>query len=277
MRRRLDVELVRRGLARSRSEAVAAIKAGLVTVGGAPADNPARMVDDAHAVHVSGPAIPYVSRGGLKLAAALDAFAIEPTGLRWLDAGASTGGFTDCLLQRGAQQVVAVDVGHGQLAWSIRSHPLVRVLERTNVRTLTPEMIDGPAQGCVGDLSFISLRSVVPALLACTESDGDIVLLIKPQFEAGPQRIGKGGIVRDAEVRADVVVEVVQDVADLGLGIVGLIPSPISGADGNREFLAHGRAIGRITHPTVPLIDVRSLVIGDAVLTNESATGQNGS
>ena len=271
MRRRLDAELVRRGLARSRSDAVAVIKSGLVTVGGAPADNPARMVDDAVAVHVAGPAIPYVSRGGLKLAAALDAFAIHTRGLRWLDAGASTGGFTDCLLQRGAAQVVAVDVGHGQLAWSIRSHPQVQVFERTNVRTLTPDAIGGPAQGCVGDLSFISLRSVVPALLECTNPDGDVVLLIKPQFEAGPQRIGKGGIVRDPDVRADVVCEVVTALGDLGLLVCGLVPSPISGADGNREFLAHGRRAGAI----LSLDTVRSTVLDDAAET-PGENGKNG-
>ena len=271
MRRRLDAELVRRGLSRSRADAVASIKAGLVTVGGAPTDNPARLVDDAVAVHIDGPAIPFVSRGGLKLAAALDAFEIDPSGLRWLDAGASTGGFTDCLLQRHAREVVAVDVGHGQLAWSIRSDPRVIVFEHMNVRHLTAEAIDGIVDGCVADLSFISLRAVAPALIACTERDGPMALLIKPQFEAGPQRLGKGGIVRDVAVRAEIVGEVVDALHGLGTCVVGLIPSPISGADGNREFVAHCRSTG------VPLsIDhARRIVSDDAITTLAVDTGQN--
>ena len=242
MRRRLDAELVRRGLVSSRSAAVEAVRAGLVTVGGAPADNPARLVDDATAVHVQHGARRFVSRGGTKLEHALDAFAVDVDGLRWLDAGASTGGFTDCLLQRGAREVIAVDVGHGQLAWSLRTDPRVSVLERTNVRALTADAIGGVADGCVVDLSFISLRVVAPALLACTAPGGPLVMLLKPQFEAGRARVGKGGVIRDAAVHRAVVGEVVEALAAVGLGVVGLIASPILGADGNREFLALGRS-----------------------------------
>ena len=221
-------------------------------------------------MHVHGAAIPYVSRGGLKLACALDAFHIDPAGLRWLDAGASTGGFSDCLLQRGAREVVAVDVGHGQLAWSIRNDDRVVVLERTNVRTLTPDMIGGMVDGCVADLSFISLRSVVPALLNCTAVGGDFALLIKPQFEAGPKRIGKGGIVRDAQVRSEVVAEVVEALEHLGLSIIGLVPSPISGADGNREFVAHGRRSG----VSLGLATVRAVVLDDAAISDSGDTNE---
>lgn len=242
MRRRLDAELVRRGLAPSRGAAVEAVRAGLVTVGGAPADNPARLVDDATAVHVLGPARRYVSRGGEKLAHALDVFAIDPSGRRWLDAGASTGGFTDCLLQRGAREVVAVDVGHGQLAWSLRTDERVVVLERTNVRDLEASTIGGRVDGCVADLSFISLAVVAPALVRCVDPGGDFVLLVKPQFEAGRDRVGKGGVVRDPQVHAAVCCEVVADLAGAGLGVVGFVASPLLGADGNREFLAHARA-----------------------------------
>ncbi len=238
MRRRLDAELVRRGLARSRTDAVAAIREGRVTVAGAPAGNPARLVDDAFAVHVGEPAARFVSRGGLKLDHALQVFAIDVAAQRWLDAGASTGGFTDCLLQRAVDHVVAVDVGHGQLAWSIRNDERVTVIERQNVRSLTATMIDGLVDGCCADLSFISLITVAPALARCVVPGAPLVLLIKPQFEAGRNRLGKGGVIRDIHIRSDVVAEVVSGLAEVGLGVVGLVPSPISGADGNREFLA---------------------------------------
>ena len=245
VRRRLDAELVRRGLARSRADAVDAVQQGRITVAGAPADNPARQVSDADPIERAGEPSPYVSRGGLKLAAALDAFALDPTGGTWLDAARSTGGFTDCLLQRGAACVHAVDVGHGQLAWSLQSDPRVVVHDRNNVRNLEPDDIGGPVDGCVADLSFISLRTVAPALVRCTSAAGDFVLLVKPQFEAGRSRVGKGGVIRDPSVHAAVLVEVAGALADHGLVTVAAIASPIHGADGNREFLYHGRRTGR--------------------------------
>ncbi|HEY3830787.1 MAG TPA: TlyA family RNA methyltransferase [Acidimicrobiia bacterium] len=259
MRRRLDAELVRRGLARSRADAVEAVQQGRVTVGGAPADNPARQVSDADPIERAGEPSPYVSRGGLKLAAALDAFAVEVSGGTWLDAGASTGGFTDCLLQRGAACVHAVDVGHGQLAWSLQRDPRVVVHDRTNVRNLEPDDIGGPVDGCVADLSFISLRTVAPALVRCTRQDGDFVLLVKPQFEAGRSRVGKGGVIRDRTVHAAVLLEVAGALAEQGLVTVAAVASPIHGADGNREFLFHARGTG----PQLAVAALEALAAGD--------------
>jgi 23S rRNA (cytidine1920-2'-O)/16S rRNA (cytidine1409-2'-O)-methyltransferase len=247
-RNRLDVELVRRGLARSRDHAAEVVAAGLVRVRGVPARKPASLVDPADAIQVSqaqvGPA--YVSRGGGKLAGALAEFGpdgLVVSGRRCLDAGASTGGFTDVLLRAGAAEVVAVDVGYGQLAWSLRTDPRVRVYERTNVRTLTPELIGGAVSLTVADLSFISLRLVLPALAGCTEPDGDLVVMVKPQFEAGRERLGPGGVVRDPLVRADTVLGVADAGAGLGLGVAGLVASPLPGPAGNVEFflwLRHG-------------------------------------
>ncbi len=248
MRRRLDAELVRRGLAHSRADATEAVRTGRVTVGGAPADNPARLVSDADAIVRAGPPRQYVSRGGAKLAGALDHFGIDPTGLVWLDAGASTGGFTDCLLQRGATTVHAVDVGHGQLAWPLQTDARVVVHDRTNVRYLTPEILGGLVDGCVADLSFISLRTVAPALLHCTTADADFVLLVKPQFEAGRARVGKGGVIRDPAVHAAVLVEVATELGAVGLVTEAAVASSILGADGNREFLFHARQGARPIH-----------------------------
>ena len=241
MRRRLDTELVRRGLAPSRARAVEAITSGRVTVGGAPAASPARQVDPAEPIVLAPEPEPYVSRGGHKLAAALDAFGVEVSGKRVLDAGSSTGGFTDCLLQRGASVVFAVDVGRGQLDWSLRNDPRVVVMERTNVRDITAADLGGPVDVCTADLAFISLRTVAPALLAATADGADLVLLVKPQFEAGRERVGKGGIVRDAQVHRDVLAEVFGGLDRAGLGVVAVIASPLRGADGNVEFLAHAR------------------------------------
>jgi 23S rRNA (cytidine1920-2'-O)/16S rRNA (cytidine1409-2'-O)-methyltransferase len=267
VRRRLDRELVRRGLARSRADALAAVADGRVVVHGSIASNPARLVGDDEPVHVTGPAPRYVSRGGVKLEAALDRFAIDPADQRWLDAGASTGGFTDCLLQRGAREVVAVDVGHGQLAWSLRADPRVQVLEQRNVRTLDAATIGGPVDATCADLSFISLRTVAPALLACTVADGTFVLLVKPQFEAGRARVGKGGVIRDPGVHEAVLAEVVAGLLDAGLGVVDLMASPITGADGNREFLGHARA------GAPPVTDDR---IAAVARTTAPVPGQNG-
>ena len=223
MRRRLDAELVRRGLLASRSQAVDAITAGRVLVAGSRADAPARLVDPAESIALTGTAPRFVSRGGEKLAAALDAFAVAPEGSRALDAGASTGGFTDCLLQYGAAQVVAVDVGRGQLAWSIRNDPRVIVMERTNVRELDAEAIGGAVDLVVADLSFISLLTVAPALAACAAPAAAFVLLVKPQFEAGKARVGKGGIVRDPEVHRAVLREVRDGLAAQGIAVVDVV------------------------------------------------------
>ena len=240
---------MRRGLADSRQEAQAAIAAGSVLVAGAPADKPARLVAPDEPLVVLGPPSPYVSRGGLKLEAALSRFAVPSAGRTALDAGASTGGFTDCLLQRGATHVYAVDVGHGQLDPSLRDDPRVTVLERTNVRTLTAEELHAadpafePCPLVVADLSFISLRSVVPALTGPVAADGaDLVLLVKPQFEAGRAAVSRGkGIVRDPALWREALEGVTSALLTAGTGIMGAMPSPLTGAAGNVEFLLHAR------------------------------------
>jgi len=240
-RNRLDTELVRRGLARSREHAAALVAAGRVEVRGTVAMKPAAMVDPADPVRVreNAAGADYVSRGGGKLGPALAAFGargLRVAGRRCLDAGASTGGFTDVLLRSGASAVVAVDVGYGQLAWTLRNDSRVTVLERTNVRTLTPEAVGGPVDLTVADLSFISLRLVLPALAACTTLDGDLVPMVKPQFEVGRERVGAGGVVRDPDLRAGVVLDVARAAAQLGLGVAGVVPSPLPGPSGNVEF-----------------------------------------
>ncbi len=240
-RTRLDTELVRRGLARSREQAAELVEAGRVRVRGTTARKPAAMVDPADPVLVTGPEPlhDYVSRGGHKLAGALRAFApdgLTVAGRRVLDAGASTGGFTDVLLRAGAAEVVAVDVGYGQLAWALRTDPRVRVLERTNVRTLAPEVIGGLVALTVADLSFISLRLVLPALASCTEQDGDLVLMVKPQFEVGREGVGAGGVVRDPGLRTGAVLGVAGTAAGLGLGVAGVAASELKGPSGNMEF-----------------------------------------
>ncbi|MEU7620033.1 TlyA family RNA methyltransferase [Micromonospora rifamycinica] len=240
-RTRLDAEIVRRGLARSREQAAALIEAGRVQLRGVPARKAAAMVDPADPLLVTGadPIDEYVSRGGHKLAGALAAFApagLPVAGRRCLDAGASTGGFTDVLLRAGAAEVVAVDVGYGQLAWSLRTDERVRVLDRTNVRTLTAEAIGGPVDLTVADLSFISLRLVLPALAGCTRTDGDLALMVKPQFEVGKERVGAGGVVRDPALRAEAVLEVAASAAGLGLGLADVAASPLPGPSGNVEF-----------------------------------------
>jgi 23S rRNA (cytidine1920-2'-O)/16S rRNA (cytidine1409-2'-O)-methyltransferase len=206
------------------------------------ADKPARLVAEAEPIVVQGPARAYVSRGGEKLAAALDGFGIAVAGRRALDAGASTGGFTDCLLQRGARQVVAVDVGYGQLHERLRGDVRIDLRERTNVRSLDATAIGGTVDLVVADLSFISLRTVAPALLACAAPDADLVLLVKPQFEAGRAEASRGrGVIRDPEVRARVLEEVSGTLTALGAAIMGTMESPLKGADGNVELLLHAR------------------------------------
>ena len=238
-RNRLDAELVRRGLARSREQAAALVEAGRVQLRGVRAHKAAAMVDPADPLLVTGddPTSEYVSRGGHKLAGALAAFSpggLTVAGRRCLDAGASTGGFTDVLLRAGAAEVVAVDVGYGQLAWSLRNDERVHVFERTNVRTLTTDVIGGPVELTVADLSFISLRLVLPALAGCT--DGDLVLMVKPQFEVGKERVGAGGVVRDPALRAEAVLDVAAAAAGHQLGLVDVAASPLPGPSGNVEF-----------------------------------------
>ena len=220
------------------------VSAGAVRVGGAPADRSARMVSPAEAIVVAGAPARFVSRGGDKLDAALDAFAVPVAGRRALDAGASTGGFTDCLLQRGAAEVVAVDVGRAQLHERLRRDPRVRVRERTNIRTLSPADVEGaPFPLLVADLSFISLATVAPALFGLSAEGADLVVLIKPQFEAGRQVVSKGrGVVRDPEVWGQVIEGVATALEANGAAMMGVMVSPLRGADGNVEFLAHLRA-----------------------------------
>ena len=247
MKTRLDALLVARGLAATRERARALILAGQVRVDtpASKAGTPLKagtMVPDDATVALAVPDHPYVGRGGLKLAHALDVFAIDPRGRVALDVGASTGGFTDVLLQRGAVRVVALDVGHGQLAWSLRTDPRVVVIEKVNARTLTADQLGPDAPHVFElvtiDVSFISLRLVLPALVPRLAPGGRLVALIKPQFEAGREDVGPGGIVRDPVVHERVVAEVVAEAARLGLGHRGTTPSPIAGAEGNREFLA---------------------------------------
>jgi len=242
-RARVDAELVRRGLARSRQQAAELISAGLVTIDGMPAAKPATAVAASAALAVSDPdRRAWVSRGAHKLLGALEAFGIDPGGRRCLDAGASTGGFTEVLLDRGAAEVAAVDVGYGQLAWALRSDPRVRVIERTNVRDLTPEAIGGPVGLVVADLSFISLNTVIPALTACSAPDADIVPMVKPQFEVGRERVGAGGVVSDPELRAQAVVGVSRRAAALGWQTAAVTASPLPGPSGNVEYFLWLRA-----------------------------------
>lgn len=240
-RLRLDAELVRRGLARSREHASELISARRVKVAGALATKSATGVTtDVALVVVEDPDRPdFVSRGGHKLAGALAAFqplGLEVSGRRCLDAGASTGGFTDVLLRHGAAQVVAVDVGYGQLAWRLRQDSRVEVHDRTNVRELTVEQIGGPVDLVVGDLSFISLQLVLDALLRVTQPDGDLALMVKPQFEVGKDRVGKGGVVRDLALRAEAVGSVADAAAARGWGAQAVTTSPLPGPSGNVEF-----------------------------------------
>lgn len=238
-RARLDAELVRRGLARSRVQAADLIAAGQVVVSGQAAAKPATQVGQDVAITIqrvdAGP--DYVSRGGHKLAGALAAFTgLQIEGRHCLDAGASTGGFTDVLLRSGATHVVAVDVGYGQLAWSIRADPRVTVLDRVNVRSLQPDQVAPAPDLVTADLSFISLAQVLPALVACASPDADFVLLVKPQFEVGKGKVGAGGVVRDPELRAGAVAAVAQAALGVGLGVRGVTASPLPGPSGNVEY-----------------------------------------
>ena len=235
-RTRVDAELVRRGLARSRQQAAELISAGRVSVDGMPAAKPATAIAMTASLIVKDGERSWVSRGAHKLIGALDAFGIEVAGRRALDAGASTGGFTEVLLDREAREVVAVDVGYGQLAWPLRSDERVTVLERTNVRALTPELIGGQVQVVVADLSFISLSTVLPALTACSSADADIVPMVKPQFEVGRGQVGAGGVVSDPQLRHAAVRAVSARAAELQWQTVGVVASPLPGPSGNVEY-----------------------------------------
>ncbi len=239
-RRRLDAELVRRKIARSREQAQSWIREGRVVVAGFTATKPATVVEPGASIRVAtGDVDDWASRGAHKLIGALDAFG--PRGLdvatrRALDAGASTGGFTDVLLSRGAREVVAVDVGYGQLLWRLQNDPRVTVLDRTNIRTLTPEAMGGPADLMVGDLSFISLKLVLPAIAACLTDGADLLPMVKPQFEVGKDRLGSGGVVRSAALRAEVTADVARFAQTLGLSVRDAVASPLPGPSGNVEY-----------------------------------------
>ncbi len=233
---RIDTLLVARGLAETRERAQRLVLAGLVFAGATRIDKPGTRVAADAALVVRGADHPFVSRGGVKLAAALDAFALDVRGAVALDVGASTGGFTDCLLQRGARRVYAIDVGYGQLAWKLREDSRVVVLERTNVRDLTPAAFSEPLDLATIDAAFISLRLVLPVVVSLLAPGAGIVALAKPQFEVGKGRVGKGGVVRDPALHAEVVAGLQEYATDLGLAVQGVIESPILGPAGNREF-----------------------------------------
>lgn len=238
MKQRLDNILVERGYFSSRSQAAAAVMAGEVMVNGQPVTKAgAQMPPDA--VIELRQALGFVSRGGLKLEKAFQEFHIDVTGLVALDAGASTGGFTDCLLQHGAGRVIAVDVGYGQLDWRLRQDSRVVVMERTNIRGLTPEMLPERPDFATFDLSFISLKKVLPAVIACLKPDFGAVALIKPQFEAGRERVGKGGVVRDEEIRRQVVDDIQAFIEAQGWQVQGMTESPVKGPKGNVEYLIY--------------------------------------
>lgn len=237
MKTRLDAELVRRGLARSREQAADLIESRSVLVIGIPATKPATQVDAETSITIVGERDEYVSRGGHKLAGALDAFPqIKVAGRRALDAGASTGGFTDVLLKRGVAAVVAVDVGYGQMAWEIRQDPRVTVLDRTNVRHLTISQIGDPVDLIVADLSFISLALVLPALVEISGAGADFLVMVKPQFEVGREKLGAGGVVRDPLLRKAAVKEVADAALEMGLGCEGVVASSLPGPSGNVEY-----------------------------------------
>jgi len=260
---RLDEHLVQEGLAETRARAQAAVLAGRVTVDGAVADKPGRRVTPEMSVAVIGPAHPYVGRGGVKLAHALAAFGIDVRGAAAIDLGASTGGFTDCLLQAGAARVYAVDVGYGQLAWSLRQDPRVIVMEDTNARHLTSDRFAGAADLVTADLSFISLRLVWHAIAGLVRPGGHVVALVKPQFEAGRAAVGRGGVVRDPEVHAAVLEDALASAARAGLAPAGVTASPITGPAGNIEYLVHLIRDGAAGAPgamKAPALDVDAAV-----------------
>ncbi len=236
---RLDTELVRRGLVTSRAEAKVAVENGNVLVNGVRATRCATLVGPDVPIALAGPTRRFVSRGGDKLDGALDRLGLDVAHRRWLDAGASTGGFTDCLLQRGASAVVAVDVGYGQLDWGLRNDERVIVIERSNVRDLKADSLPWVPEGVVADLSFISLELVLPALVGAADPEADFVVLVKPQFEVGRDHVERGGVVRRPALWASAMRSVTRAAAELGLGVAGATASHLPGPAGNREFFVH--------------------------------------
>jgi 23S rRNA (cytidine1920-2'-O)/16S rRNA (cytidine1409-2'-O)-methyltransferase len=236
---RLDQLVFDLGLAESRERAKTTVMAGLVYVNGQKSDKPGTQVSPDAKIEVRGDALPYVSRGGFKLEKALKVFPVNPTGMTCLDCGASTGGFTDVLLKNGAKKVYAVDVGYGQLAWSLRNDPRVISMERTNVRYLTAEQIPEPVDLAVMDLSFISVHLILPAVHPLLKEDAQVVCLIKPQFEAGREEVGKKGVVRDPKVHLEVLERFLEFVPSAGYTVMGLDFSPIKGPEGNIEYLGY--------------------------------------
>ena len=239
---RLDAELVRRGMSRSRADAKRAIDEGRVQVGGIPVHQASSLVTADVSISFATDGPRFVSRGGNKLDGALERLGVEVEGRRWLDAGSSTGGFTDRLLKGGATAVVAVDVGYGQLDWGLRNDDRVSVMERVNVRTLRREQLPFVPDGVVADLSFISLSLVLPTLVSVASESADYVLLVKPQFEVGKALVGKGGVVRDPDSWKLALEKVVDEAEKLGLGLAGTVPSAVPGPAGNREFFVHLKA-----------------------------------
>ncbi|HUG75087.1 MAG TPA: TlyA family RNA methyltransferase [Acidimicrobiia bacterium] len=254
LRRRLDTELVERGLATSRAAAHDVISRGLVAVEGVPTPKPATMVTSNQSVAVATRDHRWVSRGGEKLDAALQAFSLDIAGRRCLDVGASTGGFTDVLLARGAESVVALDVGYGQLAWNLRSDPRVLVVERTNFRHVDPSTIGAPFDVIVVDVSFIGIGAIARKLHDSGSAGTDLVVLVKPQFEVGKERVQRGGLVTDPVAHRDAITGVTDALTDHGWSPRSLIPSPITGAKGNREFLLHA-VLGGTTALTADEVD----------------------
>ena len=239
-KKRLDVLLAERGLQESRQRAQAVIMSGEVFVNGQRVDKPGTAVAEDARIEIRGGTLAYVSRGGLKLEKALKTFTgIDLRGARAIDAGASTGGFTDCMLQNGAEKVYAVDVGYGQLAWSLRSDPRVVCMERTNVRYLTPEQIPEPLDFGTVDVSFISLKLILPALRTLLKPEGQLVCLVKPQFEAGREKVGKKGVVRDPAVHREVLEQFLINAAEADFTVKEMTFSPIRGPEGNIEYLGH--------------------------------------
>jgi 23S rRNA (cytidine1920-2'-O)/16S rRNA (cytidine1409-2'-O)-methyltransferase len=239
MKERLDVMMVQRNLAASREKAKAIIMAGQVLVDGQREDKPGTTFADTVSITVKGNPLPYVSRGGLKLAKAVQNFDLSLAGRVCMDVGSSTGGFTDCMLQNGAVKVYSVDVGHGQLDWKLRNDPRVVCMERTNIRYLTPQELEEAPSFVSIDVSFISLSKVLPVVWQLMEDRGQVVCLIKPQFEAGREKVGKKGVVRDPAVHAEVIQQVLDCCLGLGFGLLHLDFSPIKGPEGNIEYLLH--------------------------------------
>ena len=244
MKIRLDQYLCQHGLVQSRERAKALIMAGIVFVNEEKSDKPGNMIDEQAHVEVRGHDIGYVSRGGLKLEKAMQVFPVSPSEKVCMDIGASTGGFTDCMLQNGAKKVYAVDVGYGQLAWKLRCDERVKNMERTNIRHVTPEMLEEPVEFFSVDVSFISLKHIFPAAAAVTTADAQGVCLVKPQFEAGKEKVGKKGVVREAQTHREVLHQAISYALENGFSVLGLDHSPIKGPEGNIEFLMYVKKQG---------------------------------